>query len=198
MKYRNLMLCFLLLGIMFLSTGCSNHRELGNLSVITGFFLEKSQDSYLLIADCVNFSEQEQKSVIRTKPITVVASSLSDAFSKLNRQSHTPLYFHRAKVFLLGNNLSEQSAKEIGKELFSGQIVRSDISLLRAEISAEEIGLEPYRGFGLSLDAQLKKEGFSNNSKLYQLIKDPEKFYEIPTVLLSENGFYLQETNPTK
>ena len=192
MKYKLLISGIIFICVLLSATGCTNRKELGNLSVVTGFFLEQSSNGYLLIADCVDFSKQEHNKTLTTKPIVVTAPSLSEAFVKLNTQSETPLYFERAKIFVIGNVISKNSATEITEELFLKRNVRSDISLLQTKISSQTLFGNNYQPFGLPLDAQLKKESLSQESKLYQLIKDPKKIHLLPTVLLSENGFYLQ------
>ncbi len=192
MRYKPLLLGIIFAMILTLVTGCQSHNELGNLSIVTGFFLEQSSDGYLLVADCIDFLEQEHNSFPKTKPVTVTAPTLSEAFAKLSTQSETPLYFERAKIFVLGNSILESTATDIIKELFAKRIVRSDISLLQTKISSKTIYQDNFRPFGLPLDNQLKKENHSHKTKLYQLIKEPEKIRAIPTVFLSENGFYLQ------
>ena len=192
MKYKTLILWMLSVVVLLFPTGCATGSELGNLAIVTGLFLEPTNNGYHLVADCIDFSQQEQKNTFKTMPVIATAPTLSEAFSLLNTQSEAPLYFDRAKVLVFSKSFSEYDKNQIAEELFALKIIRTDISLLETEISAEILCSDKYLSFGLSLDSQLKKEKISSNCKLYQLINKPQNIRNLPTVLLSENGFYLQ------
>ncbi len=191
MKLKKMLLWILLLGILGTQTSCSKQEELGQISVATGFFLDISHGNYILLADCTDFREQESGKQLQTKPLLVISPSFEEAFQELISQSEQPLYCARAKVFLLGKNLSEQSTKDITNTLFSSRLVRPDITVLRSDFTWEALKEKEYQPFGFPVDEQLKKQKNPVNSKLYQIIKNHQTLRNIPTVHLTENGFYL-------
>ncbi len=189
LKFFSISLLMLMLGIQ---TGCTQQNELGTLSVVTGFFLDCSQNSYNLLADCLEFSGQTQNGSFQTKKISVSGSTLNEAFQKLETQSQTPLYFSRAKVFLMKNPKKEEL-----QALFDMKMLPADIFILQTDLT-EKTFLEKENSFAVELDTQLKKtEGF-HTCKLYQLIKTPNAPLEIPHVFVSENGFYLRHPEHSK
>ena len=185
-KLISLLLSVLLIG---LQTGCVEKNELGNLSVVTGLFIEPQNAGYLLIADCAEFLEQGKEDSIVTKQMVVTASSLEEAVLSLTKESQLPLYFARAKVFLFGKGFLDESKQAIIQELFDSRFVAADILVLQANFSAAQLLKKEDSSFGLSIDRQLKKQRDSSGCKLYQLVKNQENSVKIPTVTLSENGF---------
>lgn len=196
MRIGKLILLLLSVVIIGTQTGCTNHNELGNISIVTGFFLDRTHENFTLIADCTNFGEEDSKETSKTKPIRVTAPSLREAFFKLESQSESPLCYSRAKVLLLGNNVLNQSKETVFNELFSLQVLASDIAVLQADFSENKIIGDNYQPFGLQLDKQLHKNKNVPNNKLYQLIKNSEEIHDIPTVYHSENGFSIHFTKP--
>lgn len=191
---KKLILLILLITISGIHTGCTKENELGNLSVVTGLFLGENQNRYILIADCMNFSNEENGK--ESKSIRITASSLQKGFSSLKKESQTPLYFSRTKVLLLDKKISESKRDAVLEELLNCRIVPADISILKADFSEKKLLSEEGTSFGLTIDEQLNKNNDADFCKLYQLVKsDTEITNEIPTVSLSENGFYIKTQN---
>ncbi len=173
---------FITVGIQ---SGCTPQNELGNLSVVTGFFLDTSSHEYILLADCRDFSKQTQSGNLQTKKICVTGKTLQELFQNLEAQSQAPLCIARAKVLLMKN-----PKNTLLQELFDLKILPSDISILQTDLSVDLLKKEE-NSFAPDIDTQLKKTKNFSSCKLYQLIKNPQNIARIPSVLLSENGFYL-------
>ena len=190
---KKLILLILLITTSGIQTGCTKENELGDLSVVTGLFLGVDQNHYIFIADCMNFSGEEGEKKHETKPIRVKASSLQEGFSLLKKESQTPLYFFRTKVLLLGKNFSEYEKTTVLEELLNCRIVPADISVLQADFPERKLLSNESKSFGLTIEGQLQKDNSADFCKLYQLLSSPaEKTDKIPTVSISENGFYLK------
>ena len=187
---KKLLIWVLAGSILSMQTGCVQQDELGNISVVTGLFLEKHQKNYILIADCANVSEQKSGEMTKTQPIRVSAPSLEEAFFSLEKHSKTPLYLFRAKVLLLGKELQENLEGKWLEELFYLRMIPADISVLRADFTENDLFLKEDKSFGIPLTQWLRKEEYFLNCKLYQIIKNQENLQNIPTVSLSENGFF--------
>ncbi len=186
---KKLILFFLSALLCGLQTGCAEKNELGNLSVVTGLFIEPQNTGYLLIADCAEFLKQGKDESIVTKQIIATASSLEEAVLSLKKESQLPLYFARAKVFIFGEGILDESKQGIIRELFDSRSVAADILVLQANFSSAQLLNKEDSSFGLPIERQLKKEQNSSDCKLYQLVKNQENSVKIPTVTLSENGF---------
>jgi len=187
MKLQKLLaICFLVV-MLTIQTGCTPQNELGNLSVITGFYLDSSREEYILLADCLDFAGQSQNEGTKTKKIRVTGTTLDQTFAELQKQSQTPLCFSRAKVLLMKNPKTD-----VLQALFDLRILPSDILILKTDLTENELLETKENSFSLGIDTQLKTSIDSSQFKLYQLIKNPENNQEIPIVLLSENGFYLR------
>lgn len=187
---KKLLIWVLAGSILSIQTGCVQQDELGNISVVTGLFVEKHQKNYILIADCANVSDQKSGEMPQTQPIRVSAPSLEEAFSSLEKHSKMPLYLFRAKVLLLGKEIPKDSERKLLEELFYLRMIPADISVLRADFTENDFFLQENKSFGIPLTQWLHKKEYFLNCKLYQIIKNQEKLQNIPTVLLSENGFF--------
>lgn len=192
-KIISLMIVSIFIGCSGLLAGCSDENELGNLSVVTGLFLDYSEKEYTLIADCTDFSEQPENKRPMTKPILVTTSDFLKATALLNQQSESPLFFQRTKIILLQKELSHPLIKTILEQLFASRMVPADTMVLQADFSEEALFSQEYQSFGTAVENQLKKENISPDFKLYQLIKNPKNINYLPTVFLSENGFYFSK-----
>ena len=182
--------------ILSMQTGCVKQNELGNIAIVTGLFLEKNQQDYILVADIADFSGEQNKEAILTQPIRVTAPSLEEAFSNLEKHSDMPLYLFRAKVLLLGKEIQKDLEVPLLEELFRLRKIPADIWVLQADFTENEFLSREDKSFGLPLSKRLKKEESLPDCKLYQIIKNQKEHRNIPTVLLSENGFFL--TTDTK
>ena len=192
MKIRKKFLSVIIIILALIPTGCSNQNELGNISVVTGLFLEKYQKDYLLIADCAVF--QEEKQAVQIKQIRVVATSFGEAITLLQNESETPLSFSHVKVLLLGKNFPLATEIPLLEDVFHAKTLPADIAILQADFSEEELRLTNEKSFGLPIGRLLNKPHSHKKIKLYQLLKTPEKATEIPVVSFSENGLILSET----
>lgn len=191
---KKLILLLLLITTSGIQTGCTKENELGNLSVVTGLFLGENQNRYIFIADCMNFSNEENEK--ESKVIQITASSLAEGFSSLQKESPTPLYFSRTKVLLLDKQFSHSKSDAVLEELLNCRIVPADISVLQADFSEKQLLSSEGASFGLTIDRQLKKDNIADFCKLYQLVKNnAETTHKIPKAALSENGFYIKAQN---
>lgn len=188
MKFFSILLLTVTLGMQ---SGCTPQNELGNLSVVTGYFLDGSRGEFLLVADCLDFSGQPQDGGLKTKKIHIRKASLEKAFAELKKQSQSPLCFSRAKVFLVSKTMLQQSENKILEELFHLRVLPSDIVILQTNLTAQTLTKENDSAFTLSLGSRLNNQEIFSSFQLYQLIKKPTNRTEIPTVFLSENGLYI-------
>lgn len=167
-------------------SGCSSREELGNVTVITGFFLDYQPEEkrYFLLAEMADFSDYEKTSSLSAKWLEASGKSVGEAFSALQKKATKELCFSHADVLLFGKNI-KQSAPFL-EELIQESVLNRDIVLALTDASFDEIKEEASPPICKTVSEKLKKEETMQNAKLYQLYQKNDAFRLLPKISIKE------------
>lgn len=167
-------------------SGCSSREELGNVTVITGFFLDyqPKEKQYFLLAEMADFSDYEKTSSLSAKWLEASGKSVKEVFSALQKKATKELCFSHAEVLLFGKNI-KQSALLL-EELMQEPALNRDIVLALTDATFEAIKEEASPPVCKTVSERLTKENTTQTAKLYQLYQKNDAFRLLPKISIKE------------
>ncbi len=184
-----LIFAYLLLVFSFF-TGCTKEKELGEMSVVTGFLLDCYDNTYYLYAEVADLNGYEKTSEVTSTYFSATGITLPDAFHRLNQAMPKLPYFSHTKVFLLGKSFQTQSVNPVIRYLMQHREIPSDIPLCIADIDAKKLTEE--ESVSRVVNAQLERSGRKRYSDLYRIVSESD--FSLPEVNLSPYGCNVENT----
>jgi len=122
---------------VFLLTGCSDYRELSDLSIVSSIGIDKKEDSYIIYTQILNSKQQTDSQSESTSPQIVVYKSegktLHEAFRNTILESPKKLYVGHVETLIVSEKIAKEDITMIFDFLLRDPEVNADFTVFLAE-----------------------------------------------------------------
>lgn len=130
----------ILILILFITTGCTDYRELTDMAIISNVALDKVDDKYNIIIQVLDSKKNENGS---SNPSIVLYQSsgktLFEAFRNISLESSKKLYTGHINTFIVTENLLNEGASNFIDFVLRNSEIRKDFNLLITNNNINEI-----------------------------------------------------------
>lgn len=169
---------FIILCLSFLLTGCWNYSELNELSIVTGFAIDKVGQKYnvsLLIANSQKTESTTKEGEAKTTVYSGKGNTISDAIKQIELKNPKKLYIGHVTVLIVSKQIAKEGIANVGDFLIRNPESRKKFYFLISRDKAENVltVLSPLESFPSQNIASMVKS--SNevialaNSTLYNM-----------------------------
>lgn len=177
----------LLIGSLFLLTGCSTYTELNDLSIVNTVGIEKVNDIYKVTISVVDTSNYENEANYKTTLYDATGKNITEAFNNLYLYLDKEIYIYHLETLLLSSSLDKSDIDKVNDYFNNIKNNRNSFLVVYTRDSISDILHLPIRinnliktnGNNLSQVAPLTYEKYLKN--LYE-----HKYSFIPTITYSE------------
>ena len=129
MKIKYIIVIFI---VMFLSTGCSDYRELNNLGIVTAISIDKTEDGYKTTMQFINTQKADSTNIEFSSFITIegYGKTIKETANEINLQSSKSLYLSHLSLVIIDEKIAKDDIEEVLDILLRGQISRTDFNIL--------------------------------------------------------------------
>ena len=121
----------LLIAIIFLLTGCYDHKELNTIAIMTATEINKIDDEFIVSAQVVN--PQSKDTVNVQAPFIIYegkGQTIHEAYRKIKLQSSRYLYPNHMQILIINENLAKEDISQIIDLFLRIPDIRSEFNVL--------------------------------------------------------------------
>ena len=95
--------------IFFITTGCSNYREMNNLGIVSAFGIQIKDDKFLTTAQLINVNNKTE-TVANQSPIYLISAegeTVFESIRNMHKKSAKSLFFAHTKIVIIDKTILE-------------------------------------------------------------------------------------------
>lgn len=166
-----------LIFIIFLLTGCYDHKELNTLAILTATEINKVNDEYIVSAQVVN-PQSPDKTITVQAPFIIYegkGKTLQEAYRSITLQSSRYIYPNHLQIMIINENIAKEDISEILDFFLRNPALRTEFNILigkSEDILTITTPIDPISSASIleSLKTSNKYYGVSNLVTLNELV----------------------------
>lgn len=115
---------FLFICSLFLTTACSDYKELENLAYVTSIGIDYINDEYIVTYEILNSKKENDKVIFESYTVDATDKSISNAFLKAAEEAKLYPYFAHTELLLIDENIAKEKLEEINDFIIRENEVR--------------------------------------------------------------------------
>lgn len=122
----------LIIFIIFLLTGCYDHKELNTLAILTATEINKIDNEYIVTAQVVN-PQSPDKTITVQAPFIIYegkGKTIQEAYRSITLQSSRYLYPNHLQIMIINENIAKEDVTEILDFYLRNPAIRTEFNIL--------------------------------------------------------------------
>lgn len=177
---KKIFVILIIIGNIFLSSGCWNYEEVDSESLVAGIAFDKAEDGekYHLTAEIVIMEMGNGSSKMISKLVEIDGFTIQDAINNMVAISSEKLFFSHCKVLIISSDLAKEGIVPLIDIVLRENELRINTDVIIADgclakdILAQESVAAPIKSYEIDkmLDANKKVLSKSLKAEAYQII----------------------------
>jgi len=176
MKKKLFLFLLLLTTCVTTLSGCWDYVELEDVSIVTGFAVDKNEKGeYLLTVEIVDVSQEEKEAKINAQLLESSGSTLLDAIRNAFKTTAPVLYWGHAEIIIFSQEVAREGIIDIIDFVHRSPKLRTNIRLL---VSREKTAKEILESASITTNIR--------SFEIREMIELHNKFLKVPDVQMNE------------
>ena len=176
MKKKLFLFLLLLTTCVTTLSGCWDYVELEDVSIVTGFAVDKNEKGeYLLTVEIVDVSQEEKEAKINAQLLESSGSTLLDAIRNAFKTTAPVLYWGHAEIIIFSQEVAREGIIDIIDFVHRSPKLRTNIRLL---VSREKTAKEILESASITTNIR--------SFEIREMIELHSKFLKVPDVQMYE------------
>ena len=143
---------FIVIVIMLFVTGCYDHRELNDMSVVDGIAIDYKDDKYEVKLEVVSSEKGKDGNEIKTNVISSKDKVLANAFYKATKKSSGDIYLGHVSLLVVSENVAKRGLNDVIDYVLRDIRISNDYSILVTDnIDLFSFSIESLSTYGYTL-----------------------------------------------